>query len=643
MTETGHAQDPASTAADSPPTPLPDEGRGLRRSDEGRMLTGVCAGLGRHTGVDPVLFRVGFAVLVLGSGIGIMLYIAAFLLMRETDGGPGHLEQWTRRDFDSESVLALLTGVFALGLVINISSGGIGTGTVVVGTMFAVALLAAHSRGVDLLALARSLPDRLRRRPAPRAFERAPGPSAAPGPVQAPFAHPAGPFAHAAPPMPPMSPAPPVPGRATGSGIPEPGSVPAPGPSAAPGRPEAGEALTAGRPEAGEALTPERPEAPGPAGGPEVGETPAPGRTPGASPGPFAADAFSATALQDTVSYDPPVLPDTDPPTLVEPGPPTVTEPGPPTVTESYGPAAHRQAGPEPTSPPLPAPGPPVLPGPAAGYGHRAGPGRPYGDPYRAAGPAYDSSGEPFSPYGPYQPLDPRRRQGYRPYSPPYGPPYGSAAPVAPVRTAPRPRPPRSLVGGMTICLAMIVGGIIMAVQSASGPVNMTIAGGAMLVVIGAGLLVTTWFDRGAALVAVGALLSIALVAGSAMGGVPKKFGTYEWHPVEVSEVSDGYSVGVGDGHLDLSELALPPGSRTVVYAAVSVGQISVVLPPTVRAEVDGFTKFGDVKIDHVVEGGADVRHRRILNPEVTPEGEVATIVLNVKAGIGDVEVRRAA
>nr|BFE86393.1 hypothetical protein GCM10020093_089940 [Planobispora longispora] len=126
------------------------------------MLTGVCAGLGRYAGVDPVLFRVGFAMLVIASGVGIMLYVAAFLLMRETSGGPGHVEQWTRRDFDGETVMALLTAVFAFGLVLNVSSGGIGTASVVVGTTFAVSLLAAHARGVDLLALARTMPERVR-------------------------------------------------------------------------------------------------------------------------------------------------------------------------------------------------------------------------------------------------------------------------------------------------------------------------------------------------------------------------------------------------------------------------------------------------------------------------------------------------
>nr|BFE86391.1 hypothetical protein GCM10020093_089920 [Planobispora longispora] len=65
----------------------------------------------------------------------------------------------------------------------------------------------------------------------------------------------------------------------------------------------------------------------------------------------------------------------------------------------------------------------------------------------------------------------------------------------------------------------------------------------------------------------------------------------------------------------------------------MSVGEITVILPPTVRAEVSGHAKFGDVKIDHMVQGGADIRHERVLEPEVTPDGTVATIVLTVKAG----------
>ncbi|WP_327087593.1 PspC domain-containing protein [Nonomuraea sp. NBC_01738] len=142
----------------------PRETRVLRRSGEGRIFGGVCAGLGRFTGIDPVVFRVGFAVLLLGSGVGFILYVAAVLLMKDPRGGPGIIEQWTRRDFDAEAVLALLTAVLAFGLGLNLATVWLGTGTVVVGVLLVVALLAAHANGVDLLGLARSMPERLNRR-----------------------------------------------------------------------------------------------------------------------------------------------------------------------------------------------------------------------------------------------------------------------------------------------------------------------------------------------------------------------------------------------------------------------------------------------------------------------------------------------
>ncbi len=58
----------------------------LQRSSSDRLLAGVCGGLGRHFGVDPILFRVGFVALVFAAGTGILLYIALAILMPSDDG-----------------------------------------------------------------------------------------------------------------------------------------------------------------------------------------------------------------------------------------------------------------------------------------------------------------------------------------------------------------------------------------------------------------------------------------------------------------------------------------------------------------------------------------------------------------------------
>ncbi|MET9063818.1 PspC domain-containing protein [Streptosporangium sandarakinum] len=660
MTDSGNAHDPASTPTGSsspftsgtgPSSPLASGGRGpLRRGDEGRMLTGVCAGLGRHAGVDPLLFRIGFAMLVLGSGIGIMLYVAAFLLMREPDGGPGYMEQWTRRSFDGETVLALLAGVFTLGLIVNVSSGGIGTGTVVVGTLFAIALLAAHSRGVDLLATLRSLPERLRGSRVPagagtpyggphggfRDGHREPhaGPSGGPLAGTAVF-DPARPAAfaegpHAAPPEPAAPVRPAGPGGSRPAAAPGPFGVTErrPAPEGTPAGPGAGPEAEAGADPAGSSAAASLAE-------PRTEVFPKVGPVPGSEP-------EARTEVFPEVGQAPESEPEP------RPEPAAAASAGSPLGEDGQpaGPWSGEDDRPAGSSP----------------AGSHAGPFAPSAaSPAGPFTPSYDSSGEPFSPYGPYRPLDPSRRQPYdRPYDRPYGgppggydDPYDLALLGGPVETSvrrerrERPERPRSFVAGVTLILALIVGGITLAARSASEPAGLTVAGGAVLVVIGGGLLVAAWFGRGAALVAAGTLVSIAVLTASLLSGMPGRFGTYDWAPATMSEITGkgggDYAIGVGDGTVDLSALQFPAGSRTLVEASVAIGEMLVIVPPTARVEVEGTAKLGDVKIDQMVQGGTGVRHVRVLRPEVPPKGVAATIVLRVSAGIGDVEVRRAA
>jgi phage shock protein C len=47
------------------------------------VLGGVCGGIGRYLGIDPVLVRVAFAVLVVGLGSGILVYLLACLVIPE--------------------------------------------------------------------------------------------------------------------------------------------------------------------------------------------------------------------------------------------------------------------------------------------------------------------------------------------------------------------------------------------------------------------------------------------------------------------------------------------------------------------------------------------------------------------------------
>jgi phage shock protein C len=61
--------------------------RVLRRSRDDRLLGGVCGGVGRYLGIDPVLIRVAFAILVVGLGTGILAYLIAWLVIPEERPG----------------------------------------------------------------------------------------------------------------------------------------------------------------------------------------------------------------------------------------------------------------------------------------------------------------------------------------------------------------------------------------------------------------------------------------------------------------------------------------------------------------------------------------------------------------------------
>jgi phage shock protein PspC (stress-responsive transcriptional regulator) len=161
----------------------------LPRTREGRVVTGVCAGLGRYTGIDPLIFRVGFALLVMANGIGIPLYVGAALLMPDEQpdssaAAPSVAEQLLRRRFDGDTTLTILGGLLSLGVLLNFTGGG-SQGPLTVIPVCALVLLVAHSRGVNFAELARTLPERLQGRPLDTPVPPpAPAPATAAAPVR---------------------------------------------------------------------------------------------------------------------------------------------------------------------------------------------------------------------------------------------------------------------------------------------------------------------------------------------------------------------------------------------------------------------------------------------------------------------------
>ena len=98
-----------------------DLGR-IRRVTADRRIAGVAGGLARHLDIDPLIVRVAFVVLTFFGGVGLLLYIACWLLLPE-DGS-----DWARVALDRRSRTVALVLVGALALIILVSHGWWGSG-----------------------------------------------------------------------------------------------------------------------------------------------------------------------------------------------------------------------------------------------------------------------------------------------------------------------------------------------------------------------------------------------------------------------------------------------------------------------------------------------------------------------------------
>lgn len=91
------------------------------------MIGGVCGGLAEYSGIDPLLWRVGFVALTFAGGSGILVYLLLWLLMPSAPLGPGGAEAPRRRPGRPRSteprspvprvtvaVLLIVTGILAL-------------------------------------------------------------------------------------------------------------------------------------------------------------------------------------------------------------------------------------------------------------------------------------------------------------------------------------------------------------------------------------------------------------------------------------------------------------------------------------------------------------------------------------------------
>jgi phage shock protein PspC (stress-responsive transcriptional regulator) len=96
---------------DVPPPHDPGSPRRLRRDMGHRMLGGVAAGVARYLDIDVVFIRVAFAVLAFFGGSGVLIYLAAWLLIPADDEEHPLAQQWAGRRPPRRSLIVLLIGI----------------------------------------------------------------------------------------------------------------------------------------------------------------------------------------------------------------------------------------------------------------------------------------------------------------------------------------------------------------------------------------------------------------------------------------------------------------------------------------------------------------------------------------------------
>ena len=112
--------------------------RRLVRARDRRWIGGVCAGLGRYFDINPLVYRIAFAALTLAGGTGLLLYLAAYLVIPDEHAEESVAVETmrTRRD---QPWLLLGVGVLGFGALFALTEASFWPGN---GNFWFAALLA---------------------------------------------------------------------------------------------------------------------------------------------------------------------------------------------------------------------------------------------------------------------------------------------------------------------------------------------------------------------------------------------------------------------------------------------------------------------------------------------------------------------
>lgn len=227
----------------------------------------------------------------------------------------------------------------------------------------------------------------------------------------------------------------------------------------------------------------------------------------------------------------------------------------------------------------------------------------------------------------------------------PEGPDWGPA--LADDYLGPAAPPPEqvksksSWLGPLTLSAVVVALGIL-AINDATWaavPVSGYVA--TALAIVGAGLLIGTWFGRARGLIVLGILLSLALPLSMVADGLNlDSAGSVTVRPQSVEAVPKGVQeYGAGSVLYDLSELDLTNTDSITLDVDQGVGELRIIVPPTADVTVNADVGLGEIEAFQSRSGGpGSSRTITDLGDDGAGGGD---ITLNLDLGVGKVEVTR--
>ena len=201
--------------------------------------------------------------------------------------------------------------------------------------------------------------------------------------------------------------------------------------------------------------------------------------------------------------------------------------------------------------------------------------------------------------------------------------------------------PRQRRLSGLTLSAALLLLGLI-GVLAQTGVFHVGGTSGLALAImaVGAGMVVGGLFGRARALIPLGLVLSVPLIVANSIG-VPLRgeTGDTTWNPASAAAIRSPYNLAAGKGQLDLSNVD-PHGGTVHVTAYVGAGQILVTVPDDVALQITAHVGVGRMQFpDGSQHSGLDLTNGFDAASIGSSHG---TIVLDLKAGAGDLEVDRA-